>query len=90
MKFPPLAELCNALIAAFNELRLCAPVQLIDPVSRKLELTLRACSGVSGSRLRNYQLYTLINFFSFDFCVDPFGFPAARERGLHVRRGARV
>nr|SVE75061.1 EOG090X04G7 [Daphnia dolichocephala] len=46
MKFSPLAELCNGLIAAFNELRMCAPVQLVDSVARKLEHTLRNCSQI--------------------------------------------
>ena len=46
MKFSPVAELCNGLIAAFNELRMCAPVQLVDPVSRKLERTLCHCSQI--------------------------------------------
>ena len=46
MKFSPLAELCNGLIAAFNELRMCAPVQLVEPVARKLERTLCNCSQI--------------------------------------------
>lgn len=46
MKFSPLAELCNGLIAAFNELRMCAPVQLVEPVSAKLERTLSNCSQI--------------------------------------------
>lgn len=46
MKFEPVAELCNSFIAAFNELRLCAPIQLVQPVARKVELTLRACSQI--------------------------------------------
>ncbi|XP_057375009.1 conserved oligomeric Golgi complex subunit 8-like [Daphnia carinata] len=46
LKFSPLAELCNGLIAAFNELRICAPVQLVNLVVRKLEQTLRNCSQI--------------------------------------------
>lgn len=46
MKFSPLAELCNGLIAAFNELRMCAPVELVEPVARKLERTLSNCSQI--------------------------------------------
>ena len=46
LKFPPLANLCNGIISAFNELRLYSPVQLVDPVTRKLELTLYNCSQV--------------------------------------------
>nr|SVE73493.1 EOG090X04G7 [Daphnia atkinsoni] len=46
IKFSPLAELCNGLIAAFNELRMCAPVQLVNLVVRKLEQTLRNCSQI--------------------------------------------
>lgn len=46
MKFSPLAELCNGLIAAFNELRMCAPVQLVGPVASKLERTLCNCSQI--------------------------------------------
>lgn len=46
MKFSPLAELCNGLIVAFNELRMCAPIQLVEPVSCKLERTLSNCSQI--------------------------------------------
>nr|SVE82440.1 EOG090X04G7 [Daphnia magna] len=46
LKFSPLAELCNGLIAAFNELRMCAPIQLVNLVVRKLEQTLRNCSQI--------------------------------------------
>lgn len=46
IKFSPLAELYNGLIAAFNELRICAPVQLVNLVVRKLEQTLRNCSQI--------------------------------------------
>nr|SVE75691.1 EOG090X04G7 [Daphnia hispanica] len=46
IKFSPLAELCNGLIATFNELRMCAPVQLVNLVVRKLEQTLRNCSQI--------------------------------------------
>nr|SVE93555.1 EOG090X04G7 [Scapholeberis mucronata] len=46
IRFTPLAELCNGLIAAFNELRMCAPVQLVVPVTRKLESTLCNCSQI--------------------------------------------
>ena len=46
MKFTPLVELCNEIIAAFNELRLCAPVQLVEPVTRKLDRTFHGCSQV--------------------------------------------
>ncbi len=46
MKFSPLAELCNGLITAFNELRMCAPVQLVEPVASKLEHTLCNCSQI--------------------------------------------
>nr|SVE78168.1 EOG090X04G7 [Daphnia lumholtzi] len=46
LKFSPLAELCNGLIAAFNELRMCAPIQLVNLVVRKLEQNLRNCSQI--------------------------------------------
>lgn len=45
-KFRPLAELCNAIIVSFNDLCCCAPVDLVDLVTRKLEQTLRSCSQV--------------------------------------------
>ena len=32
MKFRPLAELYNAIVASFNDLRCCAPVDLVDLV----------------------------------------------------------
>ena len=46
LKFPPLASLCNGLIAAFNEFRLCAVVQLASAVVDRLHRTLRACAQV--------------------------------------------
>lgn len=36
-KFGPLAELCNNLINAFNEFRIWAPIQLIDPAMVKAQ-----------------------------------------------------
>ncbi|XP_012273224.1 conserved oligomeric Golgi complex subunit 8 [Orussus abietinus] len=40
VEFYPLAEYCNGLIHVFNEFRLCAPIALADPCTRRLQSSL--------------------------------------------------
>ena len=49
LRFPPLAELCNAIITSLNELRFCASVQLTDAVAAKLQLALQNCCTTIAS-----------------------------------------
>ena len=73
MKFTPVAELCNAFISAFNELRLCAPVQLVQPVTRKVELTLRACSPIlSDFQRQEKEAFTPSEEQEFGRCLQLF------------------
>ena len=71
MKFSPVAELCNGLIAAFNELRMCAPVQLVDPVARKLERTLCNCSQIMADFHRQEKgAFTVNEDLEFTKCLQ--------------------
>ena len=71
IQFSPLAELCNGLIAAFNELRMCAPVQLVVPVVRKLERTLCNCSQIlSDFHRQEKQAFTANEELEFDGCLQ--------------------
>lgn len=71
MKFSPVAELCNGLIAAFNELRMCAPVQLVDPVARKLERTLCNCSQIMADFHRQEKgAFTVNEELEFTKCLQ--------------------
>lgn len=73
MKFTPVAELCNAFISAFNELRMCAPVQLVQPVTRKVELTLRACSQIlSDFQRQEKEAFTPSEEQEFGRCLQLF------------------
>jgi hypothetical protein len=44
LEFNPLAVYCNAVLNAFNDLRLCAPLALAHDVAQKLETSLKAVS----------------------------------------------
>jgi len=46
MRFRPLAELCNAIIASLNELRCCAPVDLVDSAVKTLGNMLKNASQI--------------------------------------------
>ena len=71
MKFAPLVELCNEIIAAFNELRLCAPVQLVEPVTRKLDRTFQGCSQILADFQRHEkEAFTLGEEQEFSKCLQ--------------------
>ncbi|XP_021915362.1 conserved oligomeric Golgi complex subunit 8 isoform X2 [Zootermopsis nevadensis] len=52
LEFHPLADYCNGILTAFNELRLCAPVAVADNVTNQLRESL---SGVARSTLGFYR-----------------------------------
>lgn len=71
LDFNPLAVYCNAILSAFNDLRLCAPISLVCDVTREVESSLSTIclqiaayhrSGLSCCFVGNYIIvYWLIN-----------------------------
>ncbi|XP_063237017.1 conserved oligomeric Golgi complex subunit 8 [Bacillus rossius redtenbacheri] len=55
LEFPPLAEYCNGLAGAFNELRLCAPAPAARECTRALQASLRAAAGAARALHRREQ-----------------------------------
>jgi len=47
--YAPIALLCNAYITAFNELRQCAPLALIEPLSEVIKVALRQAAQDLGN-----------------------------------------
>ncbi|XP_069689889.1 conserved oligomeric Golgi complex subunit 8 [Periplaneta americana] len=52
LEFYPLADYCNGILTAFNELRLCAPIAVADNATNQLKESL---SGVARSTLAFYR-----------------------------------
>lgn len=52
LEFHPLADYCNGILTAFNELRLCAPIAVADNVTNQLKESL---SGVAICTLAFYR-----------------------------------
>jgi hypothetical protein len=52
LEFHPLADYCNGILTAFNELRLCAPIAVADNVTNQLKESL---SGVASCILAFYR-----------------------------------
>lgn len=52
LEFHPLADYCNGILTAFNELRLCAPVAVADSATNHLKVSL---SGVARCTLVFYR-----------------------------------
>ena len=46
LKCPPLAVYCNALLTAFNDLRLCAPLSLADDTAALVQQSLSSAALV--------------------------------------------
>ncbi|XP_023703994.1 conserved oligomeric Golgi complex subunit 8 isoform X3 [Cryptotermes secundus] len=52
LEFHPLADFCNGILIAFNELRLCAPIAVADNVTNQLKESL---SGAASCTLAFYR-----------------------------------
>lgn len=55
LDFPPLAIYCNALINIFNELRVCAPLAIVQPFVLMLENSLESVAKAILNFYRNEQ-----------------------------------
>jgi conserved oligomeric Golgi complex subunit 8 len=56
MSFPILAELTNALLSSFNELRLCTIVSVETRLAKRLHLTLAAVVGIISAFVQENRL----------------------------------
>ena len=54
LEFPPLAELCNAIISSLNEIRLCAPTSIGSKVITRIEEILVKAAQILNEREKRF------------------------------------
>ena len=64
LKCPPLAVYCNALLTAFNDLRLCAPLSLADDTAALVQQSLSSAALVLLSYHRSVAIVLLSYYWS--------------------------
>ena len=50
LDFPPLAEVCNAILSSLNEIRLCSIIALAPKLIQRIEMILISCSQILKDR----------------------------------------
>ena len=54
LEFPPLAELCNAILSSLNEIRLCAPTSIGPKIIARIEEILIRASQILNEREKRF------------------------------------
>ena len=54
LEFPPLAELCNAILSSLNEIRLCAPASIAAKIIGRIQVILISAAQTLQDRERRF------------------------------------